>query len=92
MAQERQYKIGKSLILDGTIKTIDDLFEYVPKTNVAKDLKMHFNTLQSRIDQPGTFNIELLTDIAELMGVDPMKVISMAYSQYCETRKVKKRK
>lgn len=92
MAQERHYKIGKSLILDGTIKRITDLFEFVPKSNVAKDLNMHFNTLQSRIDAPGTFAIEELTEIAELMDVDPMTLITMTYSQYSHDRKAKKKK
>jgi hypothetical protein len=92
MAMDRNYKIGKSLILDGTIKSLTDLWEYVPKTNIARDLHMHFNTLQSRIDEPGTFEINLLTDIADLMDVDPMVIIKMAYTQHSQERKAKKKK
>ena len=92
MALERQYKVGKSLILDGTITSLHDLFEYVPKSNVAKDLRMHFNTLQSRINEPGSFAIQELAAIAELMDVDPMIIIKMAYSQYNHDRKSRKKK
>lgn len=92
MAQERNYKIGKSLILDGTIKTFMDIFEYVPKTNFADDMPMHHNTITSRIEQPETFTIQELTKIADLLDIDPMVIITLAFTQYNHERKGKKKK
>lgn len=92
MEQERHYKVGKSLILDGTIKTFGDIFEYVPKSTVAKDLKMHFNTFQSRLNHTGTFSIQELTTLAELLAVDPMVIITLAFADFNHNRKAKKKK
>jgi hypothetical protein len=92
MQMDRTYKIGKSLILDGTIKTFADIFEYVPKSRVAKDLKMHYNTLLSRLATPGSFSLNELTAIAELLDIDPMSIISMAFNDYNQGRKGKKKK
>lgn len=92
MAQERHYKVGKSLIQDGTIITFSDIFEYVPKSTIAKDLQMHFNTLQSRIDQPGSFSIQELSKLSDLFEIDPLKIITLAYTQFAHDKKPKKKK
>lgn len=92
MQQERHYKIAKSLILDGTIKEFRGLFEYLPKTNVARDFKMHFNTFQSRINHPGKLSLEELSKLAELIDIEPFKIIEMAYAQFESDKKSKRKK
>jgi hypothetical protein len=92
MQQDRHYKIAKSLILDGTIKTFGDIFEYVPKTNVAKDFKMHYDTLQKRIIHPGKLTLEELTKLSELIEIDPMVIIKLAYMQYENNKKIKRKR
>lgn len=92
MQQDKHYRIAKSLILDGTIKTFSDIFKYAAKSTIAKDLNMHFNTIQSRIDHPGSLSIEELDKLAEMIGIDVMDVIKLAHVEYEDTKKTKRKK
>jgi len=55
-----------------------DLFAYIPKSFVAKDLKIHYHTLLSKIENPSRFTLDQLIDLADLIEIDPMVLIRMA--------------
>lgn len=78
MQGPRHYRIAKSLIADGSIKTIADLFSYIPKSFVAKDLKIHYHTLLSKIENPTHFTLAQLIDLANFIEIDIMVLIGMA--------------
>jgi hypothetical protein len=71
------FKVAKSLIMDGTVKTIPELFYYVSKSGFAKSLNMNYNTFLARIEKPSNFKLGELIELADLIEVDVMVLIRM---------------
>jgi hypothetical protein len=90
MADPR-YGAVKVLIESGHVKSIQDIFQYIPKTTVYKDLGINYNRFDRAIINPAIFRLEELVVLAELFDVDAKKMIDMAYEQAVAYR-VKKEK
>ena len=86
-----RYDAVRVLIETGHIKSFPDIFHYIPRTTVYKDLGVNFNRFSKAIYDPSMFRMEELKEIAELFGIDPKKMIDMAYEQTMKVIRQKKK-
>ena len=73
-----RYGTIKVLIESGHIKSIREIFQFIPKTTVYRDLGVNFNRFDRAIHDPSIFRIQELVILAELFQVDAKKLIDMA--------------
>jgi hypothetical protein len=86
-----QYDAVRVLLETGHIKSFPDIFQYIPKTTVYKDLGVNFNRFGRTIYDPSIFTMGELREIAELFGFDPKKLIDIAYEQTLLAKKKQKK-
>jgi hypothetical protein len=79
--KDPRYDAIKLLIEAGRIQSIKDIFTFIPKTTVYKDLGINFNRFDRAITDPSIFRMQELITLAELFGVDALQFIYMAYKQ-----------
>lgn len=92
MTDDPRYGSIKVLIEAGHIKSIRDIFQYIPKTTVYKDLGINFHRFDRAIGDPSIFRMQELVVLAELFGVDAWKLIGIAYDQMLAIEKPKRKK
>lgn len=92
MTKDKRYKAVKNLIEVGSIKSLHDIFDYVPKRVVYADLGVNYTRFLALINNPDRFTLKELITMASLFDVDPKTIIDIAYEQYIEDKKGKKRK
>ena len=81
MVKGKQYHAARKLILAGAMETFSELVDIVPKTTLAKELRMHHITFGKHIENPATFSFEVAFRIAALIEVDPMAVVNLIAKQ-----------
>lgn len=89
MVEDKRYSTIKVLIEAGHIKSIQDIFIFIPKTVVYKDLGANFNRFDRAIIDPSLFKLRELLKLAEMFDVDAKRIIEMAYVQALEEQKRK---
>ena len=92
MTDDPRYGSIKVLIESGHIKSIREIFQFIPKTTVYKDLGINFNRFDRAIVDPSIFKMQELVILAEMFGVDAWKFIGMAYEQMLAYNKAKRKK
>jgi len=73
MAKDRRYDIVKRLMNSGYIATFSEILEILPKTTIARDLKMHHVTFGKLIKDPDRFTVKHIGRLASLIGVDRLE-------------------
>jgi hypothetical protein len=91
MSHDPRYGTIKVLIDSGHIKSIKDIFIYIPKTTVYKDLGVNFNRFDRAIQDPSIFRMQELVVLAELFNVEAKRFIDMAYEQMLTVGKTKRK-
>jgi hypothetical protein len=76
-----RYGVIKVLFESGHLKSIEDIFQFIPKTTVYKDLGVNFNRFDRAIHDPSIFRLAELRELAEMFNIDAKKFIDMAYEQ-----------
>ena len=89
---DQRYSTIKVLIQSGHIKIFRDIFDFIPKTVVYKDLGVNFNRFNKAILDPARFTLAELRTMAEFFDVDTKKMIDMAYEQMIMAAKSKRRR
>lgn len=84
-SKDVRYQSVKVLIETGNIKSIREIFQFIPKTTVYKDLGINFNRFDRAILNPAIFRVQELITLAGLFNIDPKKFIDMAYEQFLAT-------
>lgn len=84
---DTRYSTIKVLIESGHIKSFRQIFDFIPKTVVYKDLAVNFNRFSRAILDPSAFTIKELMALAEMFDIDAKKTIDMAYEQVMVTKK-----
>lgn len=88
--RDARYEVIKLLIEAGKITSIREIFIYIPKTTVYKDLGINFNRFDRAIVDPSIFKLAELRKLAEMFEVDARRIIDMAYEQFMSIKKGKK--
>lgn len=79
---DERYKNVKAIWLGGGLEKFRKLFGIVPKSIVAKDLGMHNQTINARIDNPEDLSIRQLCLLAKLSGVPALDFCNMIIRQF----------
>lgn len=80
MAKDVRYKAVEKLIVTGVIVSLDDLFNYIPKSVVAVDLKLNYRTLVGKISYPYRFTIGEIIHLAHLIEVSEEAIFKIVSS------------
>lgn len=80
--RDHRYDLIKPMIASGKIQSFNDIFKYIPKTVVAKDLGKkvdRFNTLMSRVEEFMLSDLFIIAGFFELEEDDIVKLIMIDY-------------
>ena len=80
--RDHRYDLIKPMIENGKIIFFNDIFKYIPKTVVAKDLGKkvdRFNTLMSRVEE---FMLQDLFIIAGFFEIDEDVIVRLVMNDY----------
>lgn len=72
------YGRARVLLKEGEIKDFQGIAIIVQKKALARDLRMHFDTLQARIIDPGKWTIHQLAELSDLMEIDHGVLVDLA--------------
>ena len=89
---DQRYSTIRVLIQSGHIKSFRDIFQFIPKTVVYRDLGVNFNRFSRAIIDPAKFTLEELRTLAEFFGVDTRTMIDMAYDQMITVSRSRRKK
>lgn len=80
--RDDRYDLIKPLIANGKIVAFNDIFKYIPKTIVAKDLGKkvdRFNILMSRVEE---FTLQDLFIIAGFFDLQEWEILKLIMNDY----------
>lgn len=77
-----QYEALRVLIESGHIKTFNQVFDTVKRTNFAEDLGMNYQTFMYRLQHPASFSYRESFAIANLIGVEKQVISRLIIAQY----------
>ncbi|SFW22315.1 hypothetical protein [Chitinophaga sancti] len=77
-----KYAAVKALIEAKKIKNLNQMFEIVNMSIVAKDMGVHYTTLYTRIHNPRLLTVENLAKMAELIEVPAAEILNIALATY----------
>jgi len=86
MLSEPKLEIAKDLLESGKIKTFRDLFLYVPKTGIAKELGVNYGRFLGLIKKPGRLRYDESIAIARIFHVSPQIISQIILTQLEQTR------
>jgi len=77
MVKDIRYGAVQSLIEAKRIQRFKDIFEYLPKTVVARDLKLNYRSFVSKINAPHRWTIQDITRMADLMELEYTRLFEL---------------
>lgn len=90
--KDKRYGLIQPMLDAGRIRLFQELFDYIPKTIVAKDLginNVRFSRLMIEVDE---FSLKDLLRLADFMEIEPMVLLKLVIDQRTKTMKAKKDK
>ena len=78
MVKDNRYNIARIFIEKGEIKTIAQIFDYIPKSVVSHEIRTNNNRFTRLINDPLEFKLIELSKIAKAIGVEPKVLVNMA--------------
>jgi hypothetical protein len=85
MIKDNRYNIARIFIEKGEIKTIAQIFNYIPKSVVSPEIKTNNNRFTRLINDPLEFKLIELSKIAKAIGIETKVLVNMALQE--ETRR-----
>jgi len=86
MINKPPFSTAKKLIESNNIHDLSELLETVPKTNLANAMKTSPKRFNRLIENPNLFMFEDIYNLADVLGVDSLKVLSIIHAE-CNKRK-----
>ena len=78
MVKDNRYNIARIFIEKGEIKTIAQIFDYIPKSVVSHEIKTNNNRFTRLINDPIEFKLIELSKIAKAIGIETKVLVNMA--------------
>jgi hypothetical protein len=78
MVKDNRYNIARIFIEKGEIKTIAQIFDYIPKSVVSHEIRTNNNRFTRLINDPLEFKLVELSKIAKAIGVETKVLVNMA--------------
>jgi hypothetical protein len=91
MEKDERYKAVKRLIEKGDITEFNQMFTYIPKTVVARDLGAAPARFSEKMNLIEKFTLHDMFTIARLLEVENLAVLRLADNQYTAQKKNKKK-
>lgn len=88
MEKNNVYQTLKKYLESGNIEDLNEVVNFIGKTNFSKTIGIHYNTFRKRINHPEDFSIKQLKKLADLIQVEPQTIINLILENL--TRKDKK--
>lgn len=93
MTRDNRYNVVRILLEKGEIKTIIQIFQYIPKSVVSQELRTNNNRFSLLVKDPHRFKIKELVKIADAIGIEPEVLVLMAlHGQKRKARPARKSK
>ena len=89
---EKRYGVIKSLYDDGLIQSLIEIFDYVPRTVVARDLHTKVARLNALLNDPKGFELGDLYKIGQLCGLSERQIYILSETHYLYREEEKKKK
>jgi hypothetical protein len=90
MVKDNRYNIARIFIEKGEIKTIAQIFDYIPKSVVSHEIKTNNNRFTRLINDPIEFKLIELSKIAKAIGVETKVLVNMALQDSVRRTRSKK--
>lgn len=91
MEKDERYRAVKRLIEKGDITEFNEMFTYIPKTVVARDLGAAPARFSEKMNLIEKFTLQDMFSIAKLLEVESIDILRLADNQYTEQKKNKKK-
>ena len=91
MEKDERYKAVKRLIEKGDITEFNEMFTYIPKTVVARDLGAAPARFSEKMNLIEKFTLQDMFSIAKLLEVESIAVLRLADNQYSAQKNNKKK-
>lgn len=92
MAKDRRYNTVKNLISGGFIKSLNEIYDTIPKSVIAEDLGFNSTRINNLIAHVDRFIAKDLFKLAELIGVDEIEIMKLVCNQHAIDKKARRRK
>ena len=90
MVKDNRYNIARIFIEKGEIKTIAQIFDYIPKSVVSHEIKTNNNRFTRLINDPLEFKLIELSKIAKAIGIETKVLVNMALQDEIRRSRSKK--
>ena len=91
MEKDERYKAVKRLIEKGDITEFNEMFTYIPKTVVARDLGAAPARFSEKMNLIEKFTLQDMFSIAKLLEIESIAVLRLADNQYSAQKNNKKK-
>jgi len=92
MAKDKRYRTIKFLLENGHISTLNEIFESIPKSVVAKDLGFNNMRMAKLIRDVDRYIVKDLFKLAALIEVEETVIMNLLLAQYFTDKRIKKKK
>jgi hypothetical protein len=90
MVKDNRYNIARIFIEKGEIKTIAQIFDYIPKSVVSHEIRTNNNRFTRLINDPIEFKLIELSKIAKAIGIETKVLVNMALQDAVRRSRSKK--
>jgi hypothetical protein len=92
LAKDRRYELIVPMATAGRIHQFRDLFHFIPKTIVARDLGINNVRFSRLIDDVEDFTLKDLLRLSALMEMEPASLLRLVLDQHAADKKAKRPK
>jgi len=91
MNRDPRYSVLLSMYEKGHIKSLFDIFKYVPKTRVGLDIGMRVDRLNKFLKKVETFTLKDIESIAVLSDLDLDVVMELWRKEYRQQKEMRRK-
>ena len=79
--KDTRYELIPVLLEDGKIERLSDIFKFVPKTIVARDMGISLDQWDKYMEKIVPFTLKRLFQLAELCGITERQIIDLVMAE-----------
>jgi len=79
--KDSRYELIPVLLEDGKIERLSDIFKFVPKTTVARDMSIALDQWDKYMEKVVPLTLKRLFRLAELCGITERQVLDLAMAE-----------
>src|ERR1700744_5992007 len=87
--RKNRYDVIRTMFNQGEIRSLTDIFQFVPKTVVAGDLRKKVTRFNTMLNRPGEFTLKEIYLLGHLCGLTERQVYELVETHYFNIREEK---